>query len=113
MVLKRVDNGWSRQPGQMPKAALRSAATNAGTTVVTHAAKRGARTSTRAPGRTVLDILDMTVLLLFKELLAEHGEPRQGSLAECYATRTARLLSSCNNNRNNPQRGTDRLRGAW
>ena len=25
----------------------------------------------------------------------------------------ARLLSSYNNNSNNPRRGTDRLRGAW
>jgi hypothetical protein len=32
---------------------------------------------------------------------------------ESGAKRRAQLLSSYNNNSNNPRRGTDRLRGAW
>jgi hypothetical protein len=40
------------------------------------------------------------------------GRP-QGAAPECGAKEKARLLSSYNNNSNNPRRGTDRLRGAW
>ncbi|QZT56272.1 MULTISPECIES: hypothetical protein [Mycolicibacterium] len=56
-------------------------------------------------------MFDMVVLLLFR-----YGWTRRtqmGPVAEWRREKQARRLSSYNNNSNNPQRGTDRLRGAW
>jgi len=41
---------------------------------------------------------------------------QRNATSGCFETRrerTAQLLSSCNNNSNNPRRGTDQLCGAW
>ncbi|GFM15994.1 signal recognition particle protein [Mycobacterium sp. PO1] len=55
-------------------------------------------------------ICHMVVLLLGCQIAGRGRSP--WPLAERYAEEGARLLSSCDNNRNNPQRGTDPLRGA-
>jgi hypothetical protein len=68
-------------------------------------------TSAASGGALVLVLVDMEVLLLHGWAGLE-GRP-QGAGPECGATREARLLSSYNNNSNNPRRGTDRLHGAW
>ncbi|GAS94477.1 Hpt sensor hybrid histidine kinase [Mycolicibacterium canariasense] len=59
-------------------------------------------------------MVDMCVLLLRDWVEAELGHVRPFRPGpERGAVKEARLLSSYNNNSNNPQRGTDRLRGAW
>ena len=80
------------------------------TTVVTHAANRGPRTSTWS-GALVFVLVDTDVLLLHEKGWAG-GETTKGR-SRVRRERKARLLSSYNNNSNNPRRGTDRLRGAW
>jgi hypothetical protein len=82
------------------------------TTVVIHAAKRGPRTSTASPAALVLVLVDMEVLLLRGWAGWTGRADHKGPLPSA-ARRKARLLSSYNNNSNNPRRGTDRLHGAW
>nr|WP_161976482.1 hypothetical protein [Mycolicibacterium sp. CH28] len=53
----------------------------------------------------------MSLLLLLGWGWAEAGRKRP--LLEWRRKKKARLLSSYSNNSNNPQRGTDQLRGAW
>nr|WP_168176064.1 hypothetical protein [Mycobacterium sp. ST-F2] len=48
-----------------------------------------------------------------KLLLLENVDGPQEGCSERNTKMTARLLSSYNNNSNNPQRGTDLLRDAW
>jgi hypothetical protein len=60
----------------------------------------------------VFVLVDMDVLLLHGRLAGMGGQAPWG-YSRVRRERTARLLSSYNNNSNNPQRGTDRLRGAW
>ncbi|MFA7511576.1 MAG: hypothetical protein WCZ29_13930 [Mycolicibacterium vanbaalenii] len=56
-------------------------------------------------------MFDMVVLLLFRYGWTRRAQ--MGPVAEWRREKEARRLSSYNNNSNNPQRGTDRLRGAW
>ena len=85
------------------------------TAVVTHAAKRGPRTSTWStagavvPGDPSSDVMEVSLLLLER---AGCEQARQGLLRASARDRAAEL-SSYNNNSNNPRRGTGRLRGAW
>jgi hypothetical protein len=77
------------------------------TTVVTHAVKRGPRTSTCC-GPVIL--FDTRILLL---VVKEWFGCKPPGLLRVRREERARLLSSYDNNSNNPRRGTDRLRGAW
>jgi hypothetical protein len=54
-------------------------------------------------------VVDMFVLLLRQRL----GMASRKAAPRAARKKGARLLSSYNNNSNNPRRGTDRLRGAW
>jgi hypothetical protein len=78
------------------------------TNVVTHAAKRGPRTSTCCGPVVMFDTRMNAPDVVIVGLRAGH----QGC-SERGAKWGARLLSSYNNNSNNPRRGTDQLRGAW
>ncbi|BBY93979.1 hypothetical protein MGALJ_36480 [Mycobacterium gallinarum] len=60
----------------------------------------------------VFVLVDMDVLLLHGWLAGMGGQATWG-YSRVRREGTARLLSSYNNNSNNPRRGTDRLRGAW
>jgi hypothetical protein len=60
----------------------------------------------------VFVLVDMDVLLLHG-WLAGMGGQATGGYSRVRREGTARLLSSYNNNSNNPRRGTDRLHGAW
>jgi hypothetical protein len=77
------------------------------TTVVTHAVKRGPRTSTCC-GPVIL--FDTRMLLL---VVKEGLWRKPPGLLRARRKERARLLSSFDNNSSNPRRGTDRLRGAW